>query len=239
MMYHIQQLHPTQYFVALATPMASQQTVLQIRFWTQLLQKAWRDKLLEIQIEPRGFLLYFNKKTDEKSVHKTIAAGYEEMKTQKTLGFQSWVFPLCWDGAETADLQQYFEGDQKQIQTYQERFIAQPLYVGFYGFLPGFVYMGGLPPNLHLSRRSEPRLQVTAGSVAVGERYVGIYPQASPGGWQLLGHTPITLFDRDRTPAFFLNPGDRILWETVTASDIKQWQPPKKIIATHHDSILL
>jgi len=86
---------------------------------------------------------------------------------------------------------------------------ATPLTVAFLGFLPGFAYLDGLPPALAaVPRRSTPRPAVGAGSVALGGGFAGIYPQASPGGWQLVGRTGMALFDPDQPPFALLRPGD-------------------------------
>jgi len=80
--------------------------------------------------------------------------------------------------------------------------------VYFLGFQPGFPYLGGLPERLAVPRRAEPRLKVPAGSVGIGGRQTGIYPLATPGGWQIIGRTPLTMFDPVLTPPTLLLPGD-------------------------------
>lgn len=83
-------------------------------------------------------------------------------------------------------------------------------FVCFIGFQPGFPYLGGMSHRLDTPRRAEPRLLVPAGSVGIGGGQTGIYPLETPGGWQLIGHTPIRLFDINNTPAGLLQPGDRV-----------------------------
>ncbi len=78
--------------------------------------------------------------------------------------------------------------------------------VWFLGFQPGFPYLGNLPEPLHMPRRAEPRLQVPAGSVGIGGAQTGIYPLSTPGGWQLIGLTPLKLFDPMRETPVLLRP---------------------------------
>lgn len=82
--------------------------------------------------------------------------------------------------------------------------------VYFLGFQPGFAYLGGLPPQLATPRRAEPRLAVPAGAVGIGGAQTGIYPAASPGGWQLIGRSSLALFDAEQTPPSLLQPGDLV-----------------------------
>jgi KipI family sensor histidine kinase inhibitor len=78
------------------------------------------------------------------------------------------------------------------------------------GFLPGFAFMGGLPPELATPRRAEPRTAVPARSVGIGGEQTGIYPLVSPGGWQLIGRTSLELFDPTAESPTLLRPGDRV-----------------------------
>lgn len=91
-----------------------------------------------------------------------------------------------------------------------ERHAAGEYVVFFLGFQPGFAYMGGLAEALHTPRRQSPRLEVAAGSVGIGGEQTGVYPAASPGGWQLIGRTDARLFDPTQTPPTLLQPGDRV-----------------------------
>jgi KipI family sensor histidine kinase inhibitor len=89
--------------------------------------------------------------------------------------------------------------------------------VNFLGFTPGFPYLGGLDPALATPRRATPRTAVPAGSVAIGGAQTGVYPQAAPGGWQLIGRTPLALFDAARDPPCLLAPGDRLRFVAIDA----------------------
>jgi KipI family sensor histidine kinase inhibitor len=78
------------------------------------------------------------------------------------------------------------------------------------GFQPGFAYLGGLDPRLHTPRRDTPRLAIPAGSVAIGGSQTGVYPLSTPGGWQVIGHTALPLFDPDSEAGALLQPGDTV-----------------------------
>lgn len=80
--------------------------------------------------------------------------------------------------------------------------------VYFLGFQPGFAYLGGLPQQLHTPRRAEPRLKIEAGSVGIGGSQTGVYPAASPGGWQIIGRTTLALFNPRQNPPTALQAGD-------------------------------
>ena len=87
--------------------------------------------------------------------------------------------------------------------------------VYFLGFSPGFPYLGGMPPELATPRLAAPRKTVPAGSVAIGGAQTGIYPMASPGGWRIIGRTPLQLFDADARPPALLRMGDRVRFVPV------------------------
>lgn len=91
------------------------------------------------------------------------------------------------------------------------------------GFLPGFGYLGGLPGQLHTPRRSTPRTQVPAGAVGIGGALTGAYPLVSPGGWNLIGRTPLKLFDAARPDPALLHPGDRVHFKPISPEEFARW----------------
>jgi inhibitor of KinA len=91
------------------------------------------------------------------------------------------------------------------------------------GFTPGFPYMGELPEALDTPRRETPRTHIPKGSVAIAQRQTGIYPVVSPGGWQIIGHTPLALFDPRQDEPSLLGMGDEVRFVPVTAKEASQW----------------
>jgi KipI family sensor histidine kinase inhibitor len=88
--------------------------------------------------------------------------------------------------------------------------------VAFCGFAPGFPYIAGIGRGREVARRDSPRSAIPAGSVALGGEYTGIYPRASPGGWQVIGQTTAVMWDLRRDPAALLVAGDRVRFIDVT-----------------------
>ncbi|MDR7130762.1 inhibitor of KinA [Algoriphagus sp. 4150] len=100
---------------------------------------------------------------------------------------------------------------------------SAPLYrLHFYGFLPGFMYLNGLRKELHTDRKSVPDRIVPSGSVAIGGTQTGIYPSSSPGGWHLIGQTPISLFDPKQPIPVFASAGERIEFIPITVQEFDQ-----------------
>lgn len=95
--------------------------------------------------------------------------------------------------------------------------------VAMIGFAPGFPYLLGLDPALAMPRLSTPRTRVPAGSVAIGGAQTGIYPRDSPGGWHVIGRTPLPLFDAGRMPPALLAPGQRVRFRAIDADAFRQW----------------
>ncbi|MDP2424168.1 MAG: 5-oxoprolinase subunit PxpB [Bacteroidales bacterium] len=90
------------------------------------------------------------------------------------------------------------------------------------GFTPGFCYLGGMDKRIATPRKQTPRLKIPAGTVGIADQQTGIYPVESPGGWQLIGQTPLRLFDPGRKPEFLFQQGDSIQFHAITDDDFKR-----------------
>ena len=91
------------------------------------------------------------------------------------------------------------------------------------GFTPGYPYMGELPEALNTPRRDTPRTHIPKGSVSIAQRQTGIYPVVSPGGWQIIGRTPVELFDARRETPSLLAMGDQVRFIPVSPEEADQW----------------
>ena len=115
--------------------------------------------------------------------------------------------PVVYDGP---DLSLVASSTGLSVPEVVRRHTAPDYVVAFLGFSPGFPYLVGLDPSLHVPRRSSPRTSVPAGSVGLAGPQTGVYPASTPGGWQLIGRTSAVLFDADRSPPALLAAGDRL-----------------------------
>lgn len=118
--------------------------------------------------------------------------------------------PVHYGGEKGPDLLEVAEIHKITPQQLIELHTAPIYTVYFVGFMPGFVYLGGLDPQIHTDRRSTPRLKIPAGSVGIGGAQTGVYPGESPGGWQIIGNTRTAFFDMNRTEPSLFMPGDQL-----------------------------
>ncbi len=129
--------------------------------------------------------------------------------------------PVCYDVEFAWDLASVAESTRLSIQQVIDLHSRSEYRVRMVGFSPGFPYLSGLDPLLHVPRRSAPRTSVPAGSVAIAAGQTGIYPNASPGGWQIIGRTPLKLFDAFATPHSLFAVGDRARFQPISLQQFR------------------
>lgn len=135
-----------------------------------------------------------------------------------------WRLPVCYGGEFGADLGDVAAAAGLQPDAAAALHAEAEFTVYMIGFMPGFPFMGGLPPALSVPRRREPRVRVPAGSVAITGSLSAIYPWASPGGWQLIGRCPVPLFDAAAPAPSLLAPGDKVRFEAVPAQRLAEFE---------------
>lgn len=139
------------------------------------------------------------------------SSGFKNLKVKNRL----WKIPVCYSPSLASDLEDFASQKSLTIDEVITMHTAPFYKVYFIGFLPGFLYLGGLVDSLHLARKSTPSLQVKKGSVAVGGKQTGVYPIGSPGGWHVIGMCPLDFFDPKSDPCCFIFPGDSVQFISI------------------------
>jgi inhibitor of KinA len=127
--------------------------------------------------------------------------------------------PVCYEPAFAADLEDVARSTGLSCDEVVRRHVASPHRVLMIGFAPGFPYIGGLDERLSVPRRASPRPRLEAGSVAIANGQTAVYPFATPGGWNIIGRTPLRLFDPRREPASLLSAGDPVAFVPIGARE--------------------
>ena len=134
--------------------------------------------------------------------------------------------PVCYDGPFGPDLGDVAAFGKCSVDDVIALHLALEYRVYVVGFVPGFAYMASVDPRIAAPRRSSPRLRVPAGSVAVAAGQTGIYPAETPGGWSLIGRSPLRPYDPDRPEPFLFHPGDRVKFRRISEVEYRastQW----------------
>jgi KipI family sensor histidine kinase inhibitor len=130
--------------------------------------------------------------------------------------------PICYGGPFGPDLDAVAAWASCSTEEVAALHSAATYRVYMLGFLPGFAYLGRVEPRIAMPRHASPRLRVHAGSVGIAGEQTGIYPRESPGGWQIIGRTPLVLFDVHRTPPARLRPGSAVRFVSIPASEFSR-----------------
>jgi len=130
--------------------------------------------------------------------------------------------PVCYDPEFGLDLADVSEKTSIRIDDIVRRHVKTEHWVLMVGFSPGQPYIGGLDPKLSMPRRATPRVRMPAGSVAIANAQTSVYPFDTPGGWNIIGRTPLTVFDPARDPASLFAPGDRVRFIAVSKSEFEK-----------------
>lgn len=144
---------------------------------------------------------------------------YAEKKD--TVGVQNylWRFPVCYDSVFGIDLEEVASTLKITVAELIKKHTTHVYTVYGIGFLPGFMYLGGLPKELEIPRRATPRLKVLKGAVGLAGKQTGVYPEESPGGWNILGHCSVPIFDPKKETPCLVKVGDKVQFYAISKAE--------------------
>ena len=185
----------------------------------KIVSQRFGKQVLETIVSYNSLTIFFNNdENTERIIHQLKSV---EMTSQARIeaSRNSWLIPVCYDSSLGVDLGLISESLERPVNQIIELHAEAEYLVYFLGFLPGFMYLGGLDDRLYFPRKSKPREKVNKGDVGIGGEQTGIYPNDSPGGWNIIGRTPITLFDPECDKPCFVNPGDIVQFRPISLEE--------------------
>ncbi len=151
----------------------------------------------------------------EPLIEKSMSAPLPPSKT--------WLIPVCYGGKHGPDLDDVARFAGLSAEEVVNEHVSKAYLIYFLGFLPGFAYMGSVDQKIAMPRLEQPRLEIPAGSVGIAGKQTGFYPVASPGGWRIIGRTPLKLYD-EKNPASFYHAGDSVKFFAVDEDEFQKIQ---------------
>lgn len=156
--------------------------------------------------------------TDSANLTASIQALVDQPGAEQ-LQARLWRIPACYAPSHAPDLEEVAQRTSLKPEDVVRLHGETRFHVYMVGFAPGFPYMGDLPEALALPRRKDPRVKVPAGSIAIAVGQTAIYPVESPGGWHLIGATPLRLFDARAPQPALLSPGDKVQFDPISVTE--------------------
>tara|TARA_B110000208_G_scaffold118293_1_gene144797 strand:- start:1829 stop:2557 length:729 start_codon:yes stop_codon:yes gene_type:complete len=178
----------------------------------------------QITLSYKSLLLQFSNPLKKyKNLKEEILKLYSSFDSSKsTIKSKHWNIPVCYESKYASDLSsisEYLKLSHHQLIELHTKPIYQ---IYFIGFLPGFLYLGGLDTKLYHPRKKSPTLKVSKGAVGIGGRQTGIYPNQSPGGWNIIGTSPTSMFDPDLKQPCFAKSGDTLSFYSISETTFKK-----------------
>jgi len=171
--------------------------------------------------------LIYEHKTNGQTVFEAVAGMIEQLEfSDIPLPYQprTHEIPVCYAPSFAPDIEEVAAFHRLTIEEVIQLHTGKSYRVYMLGFLPGFAYMGTIEEKIAMPRKTEPRARVEPGSVGIAGRQTGIYPMVSPGGWQLIGRTPVCIFDDQYSePALFF-PGDEVRFISITEHEFAHYK---------------
>ena len=179
------------------------------------IEKLEIEGITDIVLSYTTLIVYFDvQKTNIEKLKESLSTLDLSDLTDNTYSYKVIKIPVCYGGKFGPDLDS-FKADGLEPEDVIARHSEKEYLVYMLGFMPGFPFLGGLDESLYKARLDSPRTKIPAGSVGIGGQQTGMYPFDSPGGWNLLGRTPIPLYDSSRESAILYEAGDRIIYTSI------------------------
>ena len=136
---------------------------------------------------------------------------------------KTWEIPICYDKDFAIDLNEISTKCKIDVDQVIKKHNNKTYEVDIVGFLPGFLYLGKLDDSLHLPRKKNPRTHIPEGSIGIAGNQTGIYNIESPGGWNIIGRTPLKLFDKLKNPPIKIKQGDKIIFKEISKEEFNNY----------------
>jgi len=206
----------------------SEESHLKVMHWHALLNQHPFKGFIESVPAYSSLTIYFNEEISAQKVKVYVTDVLEKntssfSSSEENTSSTTHIIPVCYDPSYGLDLGTVAEEKNLSVDEIIALHTSQTFRVYMIGFVPGFAYMGTLPDVLETKRKNIPRLEVPKGSVAIAGLQTGIYPSTIPGGWNILGRTPINLFDKTKEHCSFLQASDLVQFQPITKEAFEQY----------------
>ncbi|SEP85685.1 5-oxoprolinase subunit PxpB [Piscibacillus halophilus] len=198
-------------------------------YYRLLLEKSY-DFIVDLVPTYTNVTVFFDSsRIDFKSVKTKLIELTNQIELEDHQSVRVITIPVYYNGEDLTRVAEHNGLSEEEVVHYHS---SRKYLVYMIGFLPGFPYLGGLDSRLTTPRLSEPRQQVDSGSVGIADQQTGIYPISSPGGWNIIGHSPVQLFDLKRDEPFLIRSGDFIQFEPISLKLYEQYSDKNDIQPT-------
>jgi inhibitor of KinA len=224
---HIYEIHDQALTIEFST-IISEESHLKVMQWHALLNQHPFKGFIESVPAYSSLTIYYDEEISSQEVKLFVSDLLENNSssfgsTGTAISSNKHIIPVCYDPSYGLDIVAVAEEKHLSIDEIIALHTIQTFRVYMIGFVPGFAYMGTLPSILETKRKNIPRLEVPKGSVGIAGLQTGIYPSTIPGGWNILGRTPINLFNKTKEPCSFLQAGDLVQFQSITKEAFEQY----------------
>jgi KipI family sensor histidine kinase inhibitor len=189
-----------------------------VRLLMLAVQKARLPGVIETIPTYRSLLVYYEPlQIEPGELKKTLHSLSQQLEEDESSSPKITEIPTIYGGEYGPDLPFVAEHSSLNMEEVIQIHSNTPYLIYMLGFTPGYPYLGGMSPRIATPRLDTPRLNIIAGSVGIAETQTGIYPSDSPGGWRIIGRTPLKLFDPNQEPPSLLQAGNYLTFTSITS----------------------